>query len=81
MAQIQIDCPEDLAAEKSPAVLAQMAQESFLVRLYQLGLVSSGRAAEVLHVSRREFLDLLSAHGVSLFDDDTDIEAEARCGR
>lgn len=81
MTRIQIDCPEELTTTQSPAELAMLAQESFLVRLYQLGQVSSGRAAEVLHVSRRAFLDLASAHGVSIFDDDTDVEAEARCGR
>ncbi|MCI0380446.1 MAG: UPF0175 family protein [Gemmataceae bacterium] len=81
MTRIQIDCPDDLTASQSPDALTELAQQAFLVRLYQLGQVSSGRAAEILRVSRRAFLDLVSAHGVSIFDDDTDVEAEARCGR
>jgi predicted HTH domain antitoxin len=81
MTRIQIDCPDDLTAEQSAAALTKLAQESFLVRLYQLGQVSSGRAAEILHVSRREFLDLLGAQGVSIFDENTDVKAEAQCGR
>jgi predicted HTH domain antitoxin len=81
MTRIQIDCPDELTASQGAADLTKLAQQSFLVRLFQLGQISSGRAAEVLHVSRREFLDLASAHGVSIFDDDTDVEAEARRGR
>ena len=81
MTRIQIDCPDEVTAGQSAASLTAMAQQAFLVRLYQLGQVSSGRAAEVLHISRRAFLDLVSAHGVSIFDDDTDIEAEASRGR
>jgi len=52
-----------------------------MVKLYQLGQISSGRAAEILNGSRREFLNILAEHGVSIFDGETDVEAEARCGR
>ena len=81
MTRIQIDCPDDLTVEQSAAALTKLAQESLLVRLYQLGQVSSGRAAEILQISRREFLDLLGAQGATIFDDNTDVEAEARRGR
>lgn len=81
MPRIQIDCPDELMGGQSPAAVARVAQHAFLVRLYQLGQISSGRAAEILRTSRRDFLDVLAAHGVSIFDDDTDIEAEARRGR
>jgi predicted HTH domain antitoxin len=60
--------------------LERLAQEAFLVRLYSLGEISSGRAAEILHTSRREFLDLLGRYGVSIFDEQADLEAEARRG-
>jgi hypothetical protein len=81
MTQIQIQCPEELAADQSPTALAMLAQRAFLVRLYQLGRISSGRAAELLRVSRRAFLDILNEHGVSLFDEETDVETEACRGR
>jgi predicted HTH domain antitoxin len=81
MTHIQFECPEELAAEQTPDALATLAQRAFLVRLYQLGRISSGRAAELLHVSRRAFLDILNEHAVSLFDEDTDVETEARRGR
>ena len=81
MKQILIDCPNEFTNGQNPAALAKIAQEAFLVRLYQLGHISSGRAAEALHQSRREFLDLLGEYGVSLFDEEIDVEAEARRGR
>jgi hypothetical protein len=81
MTQILIEFPDELTNGRSPAALAQLAQRAFMVRLYQLGQISSGRAAELLHVPRREFLNILAEHGVSIFDDETDVEAEARCGR
>jgi predicted HTH domain antitoxin len=81
MTRIPIDCPDELTNGQSTAALASLAQQAFLVRLYQLGRISSGRAAEVLRLSRREFLDILGEYGVSLFDEDMDVEAEARRGR
>ena len=81
MTRIQIECPEELANCQSPAALAELAQQAFTVRLYQLGQISSGRAAEMLRISRREFLELLGEHGISLFDEETNVEAEASCGR
>ncbi len=74
-----IASPNKFAA--SPSDLEKLARQAFLVRLYQLGEMSSGRAAETLHISRREFLDLLADHGVSILDEDTDVIAEARRGR
>lgn len=83
MQRIQIECPDELLGlpGQTKTALERLAQEAFLVRLYDLGQISSGRAAEILHISRREFLDLLGRYGVSLFDEQLDLEAEARCGR
>jgi predicted HTH domain antitoxin len=81
MTRIHIDCPEEVATGQSRSALEKLAQGAFLVRLYQLGQISSGRAAETLQISRREFLNMLADHGVSIFDEDTDATAEARRGR
>jgi predicted HTH domain antitoxin len=37
-------------------------------KLYELGKLSSGRAAELAGVSRVSFLKALSRYGVSIFD-------------
>ncbi|GGE41678.1 UPF0175 family protein [Psychroflexus planctonicus] len=41
---------------------------SSLVKLYELGKISSGVAAKVLNISRVEFLELLSKYKVSIFE-------------
>lgn len=40
---------------------------SSMVKLYELGKVSSGIAAKVLGISRLDFLDLLAKYKVSVF--------------
>jgi len=83
MQRLEIACPEELlrTGQKTKAELEKLAQEAFLVRLYDLGQMSSGRAAEILRVCRREFLDLAGRFGVSVFDEQVDLEAEAQRGR
>jgi predicted HTH domain antitoxin len=83
MPRIQIECPDELlhSSGKSEAALANLALEAFLVRLYDLGYISSGRAAEILQIPRRSFLDQLGQYGVSVFDEQVDLDAEARFGR
>lgn len=41
---------------------------SALVKLFELGKVSSGIAAKVLHMSRVEFLELLSKYDVGFLE-------------
>jgi predicted HTH domain antitoxin len=81
--QIQIECPNDVLGlpGQNRATLEKLAREAMLIRLYALGQLSSGRAAEILGTSRREFLDLLNDFGVSVFDEQVDLETEAQCGR
>ncbi len=55
-------------------------REAAVVKLYDLGRISSGKAARVLGISRRAFLDVLGRYGVSEFDDTIDVGAEARIG-
>ena len=40
---------------------------SSLIKLFELGRVSSGTAAKVLGISRVDFLDLLAKYNVSIF--------------
>jgi predicted HTH domain antitoxin len=83
MPRLEIDCPDELLtpAGQTKARLEKLAQEAFLVRLYALGELSSGRAAEILRVPRRAFLDVLGRYGVDVFDDNIDLQAEAPRGR
>jgi predicted HTH domain antitoxin len=81
MKTVQIEVPDELLDSRNVSEIQSLAQEALLVRLYELGEISSGCAAESLGISRREFLDLLGQYGVSSFDEDADLAAEARRGR
>ncbi|NTW04323.1 MAG: UPF0175 family protein [Oscillochloris sp.] len=78
MTDFQITYPGELltVAQQPPERLERLAREALLVRLYDLGELSSGQAAAILGLTRREFLDLLGAYHVSVFDEDTDLTAE-----
>ena len=82
MTVLQIEYPAELLEQlsQSKETLEALAREALLVRLYDLGEISTGKAAEVLGISRREFLDLLGRYGASEFDDTMDLEAEAQRG-
>lgn len=70
--------PDDLPltdAERNE--LEQLAMEALMVRLYALGRIASGRAAQVLGLSRWAFLDLLGEYNVSFMDDSMDSATEA----
>ena len=73
---LQVAYPEELLRLVDQAELEQLAREALLVKLYDLGKVSPGRAARILGTTRREFLDVLGRYGVSTLD--AGIEGEAR---
>lgn len=83
MTTLHIALPEDVrnSLPIGEEELAALALEALLVRLYERGELSSGKAAELLHVSRRAFLDLLGQYCVSTFDENMDFAAEAQYGR
>lgn len=56
----------------------RLARESFYVELYRLGLIGSGRASSLLGMDRSAFLDVVSSHGVSWWDDALDVGQEER---
>jgi predicted HTH domain antitoxin len=80
MATLNIPLPDEI--RNSLAIgeeeLAALALEALLVRLYERGELSSGKATELLHISRRGFLDLLGSYGAFTFDSNGDIVNEAQ---
>ena len=79
MAVLQLELPDDLVATLDTTEVAAM-REAAVVKLYDLGRISSGKAARALGISRRAFLEVLGRYGVSEFDDAMDVAAEARLG-
>lgn len=78
MRAIEIEYPESLLDETDEQRLTQLAREAFYVKLYQQGLIGSGRGAKLLGISRWDFLDLLGTYNVSIFDENMDLEQELR---
>lgn len=66
---ITVEYPESLATtlKLSGKAFQEEIKASALVKLYELGRVSSGTAANVLGISRVDFLDLLAKYQVSVF--------------
>lgn len=79
MAQLQLELPDELVSSLSSGDVAAV-REAALVKLYDLGRISSGKAARLLGMSRRAFIDLLGRYGVSEFDETMDVAAEASIG-
>jgi predicted HTH domain antitoxin len=77
--QISIDYPESLADA------LKMKKKEFrneikvlsLIKLYELGRISSGNASKLLNISRADFLDLLGKYKASYFFPGQENELEA----
>lgn len=81
MTSLEVEVPNDLVALLGEAEVRAIAQEAFIVRLYELGRIGSGQGAEILNTTRRQFLeDVTARYGVSSFDDNVDLAAEAARG-
>jgi predicted HTH domain antitoxin len=76
--QIAVSYPKTLAAslKMRDREFEQEIKTISMVKLYELGKVSSGMAARVLGISRLTFLDILFAHQVSCFPDASELETD-----
>ena len=77
--QISINYPEKLAFSlrmKRKEFEEEMKTIS-LVKLYELGKISSGLASKLLNLTRIEFLEMLKKYNVSYFYDGLEEEIES----
>lgn len=77
---LNIRIPDGIASRMDKPQLEALAREALVMRLYDLGDLSSGEAGDLLGITRREFLDLVGRYGVTTFDDAADIAREAAYG-
>jgi len=70
--KIEVELPRDLvlALGVEPSDLSRRAREWILLALVQEGLISTGRAAEILGTTKAGFLQLLDFHGLPYLDAD-----------
>jgi predicted HTH domain antitoxin len=76
--QITISYPESLAfsLKMQAGEFEREMKIISLVKLYELGKVSSGMAAKILGISRVDFLELLASYEVSLFAGADELETD-----
>jgi predicted HTH domain antitoxin len=69
MSQIQIEIPEEvlISLKETPAALSRELPLLAAIKLFELGKLSSGRAAQLAGISRVEFLTLLGRYQVCPF--------------
>ena len=65
--QVTIDFPEEAmkAINVSPERFPKELREAAVIRWFEEGKLSQGQASSFLSITRGEFFDLLSEHGVS----------------
>ena len=70
MPSIPIQCPDSvlISLKETPEKFAKEATKVLAVKLYEMGKLSSGRAAELAGVSRVNFLQSLGKYGAPIFD-------------
>ena len=70
MSLVQIDVPDEVlvSLKESPESISHELSILAAVKLFELGKLSSGRAAQLAGMSRVEFLTQLGRYHVSVFD-------------
>lgn len=70
MEKLTLEIPEEIliSLKESPKEFSKSILILSAVKLYELGKLSSGRAAQLAGLTRVEFLQLLSRYNVPVFD-------------
>jgi predicted HTH domain antitoxin len=69
MTEVRFSVPVGELREEQRVEAEQKAREAFVLSLLRQGQISAGRAAEVLGIDRWRLGDLMSAYGISPFDE------------
>jgi len=74
MGSLRLDLDADIVAllEGKDRPIQQTARELIVLELHREGQLSGGRAAEILHLSREDFIRFASERGIPYFQLDGD---------
>jgi len=81
MKELALNYPDDLeqAVRLTPEEFAAQVRLMAALKMFELGKLSSGKAAELADLSRAEFLEACGRYRVSVFNyPDEEVEAELR---
>ena len=81
MSEITVDIPEDAleALKESPETAGATLRMAAAAKLYEMGRLSTGAAAQLAGVPRSVFLTRLAEYGVASFDfDEDELDEETR---
>jgi predicted HTH domain antitoxin len=81
--KVTVTVPEGAlsALRQSPAEFGEELIRAAVAKWYELGTISQSKGAEILGVSRSEFLEVLSRYRVTPFqNDEDDLGVQARRG-
>ena len=67
--EIRLTMPVGEVSDEHKAQAERYARHAYVLSLLRQGDVSAGRAAELLGTNRWQLADLMSAHGISPFDE------------
>ena len=62
MSQLTVELPDSVTENEAKLLLA--------IKLFEVGRLSCGQAAELADYSKRTFMELLGKHGIAAFDYD-----------
>ena len=77
--QINVKYPQELAfsLKMEDSEFEKEIKKISLVKLYELGKISSGFAAKLLNMKRVEFLEVLGNYNVSIFPDSVEEDLDS----
>lgn len=74
MTKVEFTLPIDTITDTIRQEAENKAKQAYIMTLLQYGEISSGKASQLLGISRLDVIDLMSKYEISLFDDSMSLE-------